>query len=108
MQRPERFYVYVIELEGDDSHDGECDVYVGSSASPPRERFQKHFSGDRGSRHVRRRGVRLRPDLYQGYNPLPTRVAAHRAEMHLANVLRHRGHRVFGACSRRLTPECFA
>ena len=112
MHQP-RFYVYVIELESQVPNDpaavtGVCDVYVGSSASPPEERFEKHLSGSRGSRHVRKRGVRLRPDLCRGFNPLLTRAAAHRAELHVANALKHRGHRVFGACSRKLTPECFA
>lgn len=108
MRPSPRYYVYVIELsERERGPDvGRCDVYVGSSIHPPKERFRKHMLQDHASRHVRRRGLRLRPDLYAGYNPLKSREAAKRAEQHLAHSLAYKGHRVFGACTKRETPEC--
>lgn len=93
------FYVYVIELT---SRDPQA-FYVGSSAFPPRERFYKHKVGSRPaqSRHVTRRGRRLRPDLYAHLNPFPTREAAKRAEKRVARDLERRGYVVHGACGRR-------
>lgn len=110
-----RYFVYVIELraliveydERRKSGHKAKDVYVGSSALPPEARFQKHLTSPKASRHVRRRGVRLRPDLYSGLNPLSSREAAKRQEHKLANQLERRGYRVYGSCSRRQTPDCW-
>ena len=77
-------------------------VYVGSSALRPEDRFQRHKDGDvSSSRHVRRRGIRLLPDLYARMNPLPSRDAAHRAERALRRELTRRGYRVYGSCDAR-------
>jgi hypothetical protein len=47
------------------------------------------------SRHVRGHVVRLRPDLYQEYNPLPTRAEAEAKEEWLADQLRSQGYDVY-------------
>lgn len=109
MSREERrYHVYVIELRPLPGHGPS--VYVGSSGLPPEERLRHHRSpeaGDprAGSRHVRRRGVRLRPDLARGVPPLLTRKDAKLAEQRLAARLERMGYRVFGSCrtSRRCT-----
>lgn len=105
------YYVYVIELEAIevDKRDRRRsrDVYVGSSALPPQERFQKHKYSPKGSRHVRKRGVRLRPDLYRGVNPMRSREIAKREEQKLAHQLSRQGYRVYGSCSPRKEKDCW-
>lgn len=113
-----RYYVYVIELR---KREGAAhvekrgprsflpDVYVGSSALRPEARFQKHkHPEDRGnkfhtaSKHVVRRGFRLRPDLYQGLNPYGSRAEAKQAEQMLRRNLERKGYKVYGSCSPRV------
>ena len=101
------YHVYVVELRPRGSQaPGKPDVYVGSTHLPPAERFAKHKAHEHGSRHVRRRGVRLRPDLSSGDRPYPTRDAAYAAEHALAKRLAAAGHRVYGACSPRTSSAC--
>ena len=57
-----------------------------------------------GSRHVRRRGRRLRPDLYRGIEPLRTRKEAKLAEQRLRRQLEGRGFTVYGSC--RTSEQC--
>jgi hypothetical protein len=105
----EYFYVYVVELRPR-SYSGKTtkpDVYVGSSALTPRERFHKHKTEPKGSRHVRRRGTRLLPHLYEHLNPMRSREEAKSAEQKLRKQLEARGHRVYGACSAREERECW-
>lgn len=107
--RPTRWYhVYVVELRPLPGRGPS--VYVGSSGLSPRDRFRHHMDPDAGderagSRHVRRRGVRLRPDLCEGVPPLRTRKEAKLAEQRLASRLERRGFIVYGSCrtSRRCT-----
>ena len=101
-----RYYVYVIELRPlrRTRPHAKPDVYVGSSALTPRARFAKHLTHDRSSRHVRHRGVRLRPDLYPA-SSFSSRRDAKAMEHRLAHELETRGHRVYGSCSPRV-PEC--
>ena len=100
------YYVYVIELRGGGSH-ARPDVYVGSSAFPPSERFDKHFSSRRSSRHVRKRGVRLLPDLYRGLNPMSSREEAKAAEQSVRKRLERAGYRVYGSCKRDVLHGCW-
>ena len=97
----ERYHVYVIEL----ARPGPVpSVYVGSSAHPPADRFERHKAGGRAtSRYVRRYGVRLMPELYEHVNRRGffTRDDAHRAERELRLALRRQGYRVFGSCDAR-------
>lgn len=82
------------------------DVYVGSTALPPDQRFQKHLTHARSaSHHVRKRGRCLRPDLYEGIREFDDRASARAAERRLAHRLEKQGYRVYGACSPRKT-EC--
>ncbi len=101
------FYVYVVELRPLPEHGPS--VYVGSSALTPKTRYDHHrFSGqgDRraSSRHVRKRGVRLRPDLAPRAT-YSSRDDAKRAEQKLRTSLERRGFEVYGSCrpSRRCT-----
>ena len=100
-----RFYVYVVELESPRGS-RRPDVYVGSSALPPASRMVKHKTDSLSSRHVRRRGVRLLPHLYEHLNPLPSRAEAKRVEQRLRRTLEQRGHRVFGSCRPDLVHGC--
>ena len=103
-----RYFVYVIELAPNGPTD---DVYVGSSALWPQERFEKHLSGglgrSRASRHVRRRGIALMPQLYEGLNPFPSREAAERAERRLRGRLERQGYRVYGSCLPSEDEDCW-
>jgi hypothetical protein len=101
------FYVYVVRLV---PHEGshKPEVYVGSSALTPRDRFDKHVHIRKGgSRHVRRRGIALVPELYAHLNPLRSREAAKAAEQRLRRDLERRGFVVYGSCSPRETRECW-
>lgn len=101
------FYVYAVELRPLPGRGPS--VYVGSSALPPPKRLHHHTDPEAGrrmfsSRHVRRRGVRLLPHLYEGLNPYPSRADAKRAEQELRTRLEKRGYVVYGSC--RPGPEC--
>jgi len=107
------YYVYVIELDKafsgslkareanpDARSDKPC-IYVGSSQKTPEERFQEHINGKRNrrgplySKVVFRYGIRLRPRLYEKYNPLKTRVEAELKEKELTIKYRKRGYTVW-------------
>lgn len=103
----ERYWIYVVELRPKrGSASGTArEVYVGSSAFLPEVRLQKHYADALGaSRHVRDRGVRLLPHLYDRLNPVVGRERAKRVEQQLADSLHARGYRVYGACK---PPACF-
>ena len=70
-------------------------VYVGMTGIPPIARFENHKAGYKGSRFVRRHGLRLLPELYQDLNPMPFEVAC-QMERELANDLRGQGYAVCG------------
>jgi hypothetical protein len=96
---PRRTYtysVYVVELD-DSKRRGTPNpaVYVGQTAHTPEQRLAKHLSGERSSRHVRGHAVRLRPDLYERYNPLATRLKAEAKEVWLADLLRSEEYDVY-------------
>lgn len=97
---PERFYVYAIELDKRDIYGRRApSAYVGSSALHPQARFRRHKTGALGtSRHVRRHGVRLLPQLYGHLNPFASREGAKAAEKQLRAELERRGYRVYGSC----------
>lgn len=91
------YRLYVIELEPNIEKDGEARaVYVGETAKSREDRFEEHAEGGiRASRHVAKRGVKLRPDLTprQEYY---TRKASKGAELRLADRLREKGYAVYG------------
>lgn len=75
-------HVYVIELSRDvlqeprfrknnpDYVDGKPCVYVGMTGLDPDLRFDKHKAGIQANAYVRKYGLRLLPDLYEGFNPM--------------------------------------
>ncbi len=88
--RKQRYHhsVYVVELHHDvwyetrfrdanPGYDGKslC-VYVGMTGLDPAKRFANHKAGIKGNRYVLRYGVKLRPDLYEFFNPMPFSAAA--------------------------------
>jgi hypothetical protein len=100
-------HVYVIELEAavwqasakfrraNPARDAAkpC-VYVGMTGLTPQERLANHAAGIRSSQLVHRFARHLRPDLYEGINPMSYREAA-RMEKVLAKVLRSDGYGVW-------------
>jgi hypothetical protein len=98
--------VYVIELDPKVLKDRkfraankDCDpqkpcFYVGSTGMSPTMRFINHKRGYKANRFAKRFGVKLRPDLYEVYNPLPWEAAVE-LEADLAKALREQGHAVW-------------
>jgi predicted GIY-YIG superfamily endonuclease len=69
-------------------------VYVGMTGLDPDLRFDKHKAGIQANRFVQRYGVRLLPQLYEVYNPIPY-AAACEMEVELAIALREQGYGVW-------------
>lgn len=69
-------------------------VYVGMTGLTPDVRFDKHKAGLQSNRYVRDYGLRLLPELYEVYNPMPYR-AAQEMEIELAIALREKGYGVW-------------
>ena len=69
-------------------------VYVGMTGLTPDERFDKHKAGVRSNRYVREYGLRLMPELYECFNPMPY-AAAQEMEVELAIALREEGYGVW-------------
>jgi len=102
-----QYHVYVIELdpsvlktrrvkdENPDYVEGMDCLYVGQTAKTPKERFEQHKDGYKSNRYTKKYGVRLRPDLYERYNPIKTRERAEEMEQRLAAKLRTRGYAVW-------------
>ena len=101
------YYVYVIELDAQVrksrrfldrnrmSNPLKPSFYVGSSTRTPDERFDQHKKGYKGNSYVRKFGVKLRPELFELYNPIPSRKDAVELEVYLAERLRSKGHGVW-------------
>ena len=97
--RGHRYHVYVVELSRDVLHEarfrkanpdyvvGRPCVYVGMTGLDPDVRFDKHMAGIQSNRYVRHYGLRLLPELYQVYNPMPYE-GAREMEVELAIGLR--------------------
>lgn len=69
-------------------------LYIGSTGLTPEERFENHRSGHKGSRFVRKYGLRLRPDKYEHYGPMAWEEAR-RKESDLAGELRSLGYGIW-------------
>src|SRR5690348_5070537 len=77
------YHVYVVELSKDvlyerrfrkanpDYVEGRRCVYVGMTGLDPDLRFDKHKAGIQANRFVQKFGLRLLPELYEFYNPMP-------------------------------------
>lgn len=101
-------HVYVVELSRqvlsearfvkanpDYLGDKPC-VYVGMTGQSPDVRFDKHKAGLKSNRFVREYGLRLMPELYECFNPMPYE-AAREMEVELAIGLREEGYAVWQA-----------
>lgn len=101
-------HVYVVELSRDvlcEPRFKHCNpgydpakpcVYVGMTGLDPDARFDKHKAGIRSNRFVRVYGLRLLPELYEAYNPMPYEGACE-MEVELAISLREKGYGVWQA-----------
>src|SRR5687768_3283266 len=69
-------------------------VYVGMTGLAPDDRFDKHKAGIRANKYVRLYGLRLLPELYEVYNPMPY-DGARDMEVELAIALREQGYGVW-------------
>ena len=102
-----RYYVYVIELDPSVADQkkfwaknpkyisGKSCVYVGQSSRKPSLRFAQHKEGYKSNKYAKVYGLKLRPDLYEQYNPIPTRKDAEAIEEMLGIGLRNRGYGVW-------------
>lgn len=102
------YHVYVIELSKDvlyenkfrkcnpDYETGKPCVYVGMTGLDPDRRFDKHKAGIQSNRFVRDYGLRLLPQFYEAYNPMPYE-GARDMEVELAIGLREEGYGVWQA-----------
>ena len=108
MPRRYHYYVYVIELSrsvlnearfrksNPDYLGGKPCVYVGMTGLNPDVRFDKHKAGIQSNRYVFDYGLRLMPELYEMYNPMPYN-GARDMEVELAIALREEGYAVWQA-----------
>jgi predicted GIY-YIG superfamily endonuclease len=99
-------HVYVVELDravlrdarfrarNPNYVDGMPCVYVGMTGLAVEERFANHKAGYKSNRYVRRYGLRLLPELYACFNPMPYE-AARQMEMDLADELQEKGYAVW-------------
>jgi hypothetical protein len=71
-------------------------LYVGMTGLDPDLRFDRHMAGIQANRFVLKYGVRLVPELYEVYNPMPY-DAARDMEVELAIGLREAGYGVWQA-----------
>ena len=102
-----QYFVYVIELDpavaalrkfqakNPKYISGNDCVYVGQSSRKPSLRFEQHKEGYKSNKYAKYYGIKLRPDLYEQYNPIPTRKDAEEIEEMLGKTLRSRGYGVW-------------
>src|ERR1043166_6564993 len=69
-------------------------VYVGMTGLNPDARFDKHKAGIKANRFVKQYGLRLMPELYECFNPMPYRAACE-MEVELGIGLREQGYGVW-------------
>src|ERR1017187_4419999 len=108
MPRRNHHHVYVVELSPDrlyepsfkktnpDYVQGKPCVYVGMTGLDPDVRFDKHKAGIQANKYVQKFGLRLLPELYEMYNPMPYE-AAREMEVELGIGLREAGYGVWQA-----------
>jgi len=100
--RSHHYHVYVVELDdrvwnharfraANPEHQiGKPLVYVGMTGLDPDRRFDKHKAGIQANRYVTDYGLRLLPQVYEVYNPMPYE-GAKEMEVELAIALREKG-----------------
>jgi hypothetical protein len=108
MTRRKHHSVYVIELSKDVLFEpkfmkcnpnymiGKPCVYVGMTGLDPDIRFDKHKAGIQSNRFVKQYGLRLLPDLYEGFNTM-TYDEASKMEIEIGIDLRSAGFGVWQA-----------
>ena len=69
-------------------------VYVGMTGLTPEERLREHRNGNHSARFVKKYGMRLLPELFKHFNPMPYELAS-AMEVELARQLRERGYGVW-------------
>ena len=69
-------------------------VYVGMTGLSPDVRFDKHKAGIQSNKFVKAYGLRLLPELYECYNPMPYEAALD-MEIELGIALRQKGYGVW-------------
>jgi len=99
-------HVYVIELElavlrdrrfrarNPNYVEGMPCVYVGMTGLSVAERFANHRAGYKSNRYAHKHGLRLLPELYECFNPMPYTVAR-QMEQELADELQEKGYAVW-------------
>ena len=101
------YYIYVIELDKkvgkiekfrnknpEYVYGNRC-FYVGQSARAPLLRFKQHKEGYNSNSFAKKFGLKLIPNFYQKYNPIPTRKDAEELEKYLTSKLRDRRYGVW-------------
>src|ERR1051325_11989983 len=108
MARRGHYHVYVVELAKQVLDQprfmkanpgyvaGKPCVYVGMTGRDPDIRFDKHKAGIQSNRFVQKFGLRLLPELYEVYNPMPY-DGARDMEVELVIGLRENGYGVWQA-----------
>ena len=108
MRRRAHYHVYVVELSkavleeprfrkaNPQYVEGKPCVYVGMTGLDPDIRFDKHKAGIQSNKFVFDYGLRLLPELYAIYNPMPYN-GARDMEVELAIGLREAGYGVWQA-----------
>ncbi len=98
--------VYVIELDqavlkeakfrraNPDYDPSKPCVYVGMTGLTVQQRFANHRKGIKSNRFAHRYGIRLLPELYECFNPMPY-DGAREMEVELAVGLREEGYGVW-------------
>ena len=106
--RRRHYQVYVVELSPEVLRHarfvranpgyvtGKPCVYVGMTGLDPDLRMDRHKAGIKANRYVQQYGLRLLPELYEVYNPMPYE-AAREMEVELAIGLREEGYGVWQA-----------
>lgn len=107
-RRKPHHHVYVVELSKDVLNeprfrknnpgyiDGKPCVYVGMTGLDPDLRFDRHKAGIQSNAYVFKYGLRLLPDLYEGFNPMRYKDAVDK-EVEVAIDLRSAGFGVWQA-----------
>lgn len=70
-------------------------IYVGMTGLPIDHRFENHKAGYKSAWVVEKYGLRLLPELYEHFNPMPFEAAA-QMEIELAEELCAAGYTVTG------------
>ena len=99
--KPPHHRVYVVLLKNPRG-DGRDGYYVGMTGLPLEERFANHKRGYKSARIVRRCGVALAWELFDGIPAMPFKEAA-QSEPTLADDLRDLGYLVYGPTNRQPT-----